>query len=325
VKKAPLTEDGFLAKVLPQLALDASVVTGPGDDCAVVRLPGAKEDLLFTVDPIVEGHHFDASATPAQIGRKAVARATSDIAAMGGRPRWILLSLLVPRGFDAGKLEKIFDSAAKTAEGFGAAVVGGDTGEGENLTLSVTVVGTVARGKALLRSGAKDGDLLFTTGKLGGNWKHGAKRHLSPHPRLDEGAFLAEKGFATAAMDLSDGLLTDLRRMMAASGTAAVVFPEALPRKRGATEEDAMAEGEDYELLFTVPSGHAGKLLATWPKDFAPLACIGAVVSTGTPPVETLPGPTRPGDLYLSRQSKIVPAPHPLPHHFAEPEGPQQT
>ena len=317
MKKAPLTEDGFLAKVLPHLASDATVATGPGDDCAVVRLPGAKEDLLFTVDPIVEGHHFDSSATDAQIGRKAVARATSDIAAMGGRPRWMLLSLLVPRGFDAGRLERIFASAAKTAAGFGAAIVGGDTGEGDKLTLSVTVIGTVARGKALLRSGARAGDALCTTGKLGGNWKHGSKRHLSPHPRLAEGAFLAETGFATAAMDLSDGLLTDLPRMMAGSGTAAVVFPEAIPRKRGATEEDAMAEGEDYELLFTVPETRLGKLLAAWPRDFAPIARIGSVVPAGTPPVEPLPAPTRPGALYLSRQGAISPAPVPRPHHFA--------
>lgn len=316
MKKAPLTEDGFLAKVLPRLAHDSTVATGPGDDCAVVRLPGAEDDLLFTVDPIVEGHHFDSSATGAQIGRKAVARATSDIAAMGGRPRWILLSLLVPRGFDAGRLVRIFVSAAKTAAGFGAAIVGGDTGEGEKLTLSVTVVGTVARGKALLRSGARAGDLLFATGALGGNWKHGSKRHLSPHPRLAEGAFLAEKGFATAAMDLSDGLLTDLPRMMAASGAAAVVCPEALPRKRGATEEDAMAEGEDYELLFAVPPERAGKLLAAWPQDFAPLARIGRVRAAGERLAEGLPS-TRAGDLYLSRRDGIVPAPRPLPHHFA--------
>lgn len=316
MKKKTLTEDGFLAKVLPRLAGDATVATGPGDDCAVVRLPGAKEDLLFTVDPIVEGHHFDSSAPPAQIGRKAVARATSDIAAMGGRPRWMLLSFLVPRGFDEARLEKIFSSAAKTAERFGAAVVGGDTGEGEKLVLSVTVAGTVARGKALLRSGARDGDLLFVTGKLGGNWKHGATRHLSPHPRLAEGGFLSENGFASAAMDLSDGLLTDLPRLMAASGAAAVVFPDALPRKRGATEGDAMAEGEDYELLFTVPAARGRKLLRAWPEAFAPIRCIGRVLAAGGRAAEDLP-PARPGGVFLHREGVCIPAPRARPHHFA--------
>ena len=316
MKAAPLTEDGFLSKVLPRLASPPSVATGPGDDCAVVRLPGAKEDLLFTVDPIVEGHHFDASATPAQIGRKAVARATSDIAAMGGRPRWMLLSLLVPRGFDAGKLEKIFLSAAKTAERFGAAIVGGDTGEGEKLVLSLTVVGTVARGKAMLRAGARDGDWLFVTGALGGNWKRGAKRHLSPHPRLAEGEFLASKRFASAAMDLSDGLLSDLPRLMAASGAAAVVFPDALPRKRGATEEDAMAEGEDYELLFAVPAARGRKLLRVWPEAFAPIRCIGRVFAAGGRAAEGLP-PARPGEVFLRREGGCIPAPRPRPHHFA--------
>jgi len=316
VKKTPLTEDGFLAKVLPRLAAGPTVAVGPGDDCAVLRLPGAKEDLLFTVDPLVAGHHFDETATPAAIGRKAVARATSDIAAMGGRPRWILLSFLVPRGFDEATSEKIFASAAKTAEKLGASIVGGDTGEGEQFVLSVTVAGTVARGKALLRSGAHPGDLLFVTGALGGNWKHGSKRHLSPHPRLAEGAFLSDKRFATAAMDLSDGLATDLPRLMAASGAAAAVFPDELPRKRGATEEDAMREGEDYELLFTVPAAKAPRLARAWPGSFAPIRCIGRVLAAGERAAEGLP-PARPGEVFLFRRGTCTPAPPPVPHHFA--------
>ena len=104
--------------------------------------------------------------------------------------------------------------------------------------------------------------------------------------------------------------------MMAASGTAAVVCPEAIPRKRGATEEDAMAEGEDYELLFAVPPERAEKLLAAWPKDFTPLARIGQVRAAGERLAEGL-SPTRAGDLYLLRRDGIVPAPRPLPHHFA--------
>jgi thiamine-monophosphate kinase len=234
------------------------VILGIGDDCAIYRSRGAAEDMLFTTDLLVEGTHFRRGThTPEDIGWKAVARGLSDIAAMGGEPRFCLVSLALAPGGDAAWVEKFYRGLLKLAAREGVPLIGGDLASGERLMCDIVVAGAVPRGAAILRSGARPGDAIYVSGELGASalglatgrgraWK----RHLRPEPRLQLGRFL--RGRASAAMDLSDGISLDLRRLCLASGLHASI--EAPPRFSGATLEQALHGGEDYELLFTAPA-----------------------------------------------------------------------
>jgi thiamine-monophosphate kinase len=237
------------------------VVLGIGDDCAIYRPRGSADDLLFTSDLIVEGSHFvRGSHTPAELGRKALARSLSDIAAMGGEPRFCLVALCVPLWLTDQQTDRFFDGILQLAAETGTVLAGGDLSHGERLVCDVTVCGAVPRGTALLRGGARPGDEIYVSGPLGGaalgfaTHKGKAwKRHRTPEPRLALGKLLREKLRATAAMDLSDGLSLDLRRLCLASGVAAEIVDP--PRFPGATFEQALHGGEDYELLFTIRPG----------------------------------------------------------------------
>lgn len=261
-----------LAKIAPGRT---DVVTGIGDDCAVVRA-GLRDpfDLLLKSDPVIEGVHFTANASAMDIGHKALGRVLSDIAAMGGEPLWFLVNLVTPGTVPVARIEGIYRGLARLARRYGVAMVGGDTSRGITLELHVFAVGRVARGKAILRSGAKAGDALYVTGSLGGS---GQGRHLRFEPRVAEGQWLAAQGWATAMMDVSDGLATDLRRMMAASGTGAVIEAVRIPiapaarrqKVQGRTPlEHALADGEDFELLFAVPARKTMDFEAAWKRAF---------------------------------------------------------
>ena len=265
------------AVVLPR---NSPVVLGIGDDCAIYRPRGSAEDLLFTTDLIVEGSHFvRGSHTPVELGRKALMRSLSDIAAMGGAPRFCLVSLCVPVWLDARQTDRFFDGVLGLAAETGTVLAGGDLSRGERLVCDVTVAGAVPRGTALRRDGARPGHDIYVSGELGGAalglsagkgkaWK----RHKNPEARLELGQFLRETLRATAAMDLSDGLSLDLRRLCLASGAAAEITEP--PRFPGARLEQALHGGEDYELLFTVRPG------TKVPAQFNGLAltCIGRIV-----------------------------------------------
>ncbi|MFB3828670.1 MAG: thiamine-phosphate kinase [Bryobacteraceae bacterium] len=234
-----------------RLPRGSRVTLGIGDDCAIYR-PRAGEELLFTTDMLLEGVHFRRQThTPSVAGRKALARALSDLAAMGGEPRFCLLSLAAndPRwiaGFLRGFL--------RYAQQVRTPLAGGDLARREPPACDVVLCGAVPPGRALRRDGARPGDAIYVSGALGGSalglaTRRGKawKRHRYPEPRLALGRFL--RGRATAAMDLSDGLSLDLHRLCLASGVAArIVEP---PRFPGATLEQALDGGEDYELLFT--------------------------------------------------------------------------
>ena len=241
-----------------KLPRGGETIVGIGDDCAVFRPRGGAEDLLFTTDLFIEDVHFRRSThTARQVGWKALARGLSDIAAMGGTPRFVLLSLAVAPWCDARWLGGFYDGLLALARREGAVLAGGDLGHAAKLACDMVVCGAVARGRALLRSGARAGDELYVSGRLGGSALGLAsrniaarKRHLRPEPRIALGQFLLRLG-ATAAMDLSDGLSLDLHRLcleskLAARITAPPVFP-------GATLAQALHGGEDYELLFAVP------------------------------------------------------------------------
>jgi thiamine-monophosphate kinase len=238
----------------------AQTVLGIGDDCAVFRpRASAAEDLLFTTDLLIENVHFRRGThRPEDLGWKALARGLSDIAAMGGEPRFCLLSLAIapwtrPRWVDA-----FYDGLLALAARERTPLVGGDVARAEILMCDIVVCGSVARGKALRRDGARAGDRIYVSGTLGGSAMGLARgrrdsswvRHARPEPRLELGRFLRTDLHATAAMDLSDGLSLDLHRLCRASGLRArIAMP---PVFAGATTDQALHGGEDYELLFTV-------------------------------------------------------------------------
>jgi len=275
--------------------------TGPGDDASSIG------KLLFTADALIEGEHFRLGEPPFLLGRKSLAVNLSDIAAMGGSPRAFLLCLGLPPGSRDRWIRRLMDGIASMARETGTSWIGGDTVRSpRGVVISITVIGE--RGRSLLtRAGARAGDGIFVTGPLGGaaagralleaGWSMGRgaravsprgpaaqrilrrnaellRAQLDPAPRLGAGRFLADRGIASAAIDLSDGLSLDLHRLCRASGTGALIHREAIPVGQAARSwaraarrdplDLALHGGEDYEILFTVPRRRE-RLLASWP------------------------------------------------------------
>ncbi|MGH7991818.1 MAG: thiamine-phosphate kinase, partial [Limisphaerales bacterium] len=211
-----MNEFDLITKLTKSLPTNQSVLTGAGDDCAVLDfgLPGKL--FLFKTDAIVEGIHFTKETAPEKIGRKALARCLSDIAAMAGTPTAALVTIGLPENFEPEFVAKIYDGLNALAEKFGVAIVGGETtANPERIFISIALLGTVSRGKQILRSGAKVGDAIFVTDELGGSL---AEKHLGFEPRIVEAHWLAENFLIHAMIDLSDGLVGDLRHVLRASG-----------------------------------------------------------------------------------------------------------
>jgi len=235
--------------------MGGDVLVGPGDDAAVVRVGG--ETLLLTVDQLVEGRHYEPGTPHARIAHKAVARSVSDVAAMGGRPRFALATAALPAGFEGAA--GLFDLMREAAGRMGCPLVGGDIAMADgpaHFTTTVIGVPHPARG-AVLRSGARVGDGVFVTGAVGGAVASG--RHLTFTPRVEEAASIVEAlGVDLHAMiDLSDGLGRDAARVARASGVRVEIDAGLVPLGEGAGDlERAVAEGEDYELFFTAAADH---------------------------------------------------------------------
>jgi thiamine-monophosphate kinase len=286
-----MNEFELIERLTKSLPTNEKVVAGAGDDCAVLDLGVPDKLILFKTDAIVEGIHFTRETPPEKIGRKALARCFSDIAAMAGTPSAALVTIALPENFDAEFVAKIYDGLNAPAEKFGVAIVGGETTTNpERILISIALLGTVSRGKQVLRSGAKAGDAIFVTGELGGSL---AEKHLEFEPRLAEANWLAKHFLVHAMIDLSDGLAGDLRHILKASGVGAELLKAAIPISRGAklaarknssakpAFAAALTDGEDFELLFTTASKNAVKLLDAWKKKFPKLklSCIGKIVS----------------------------------------------
>ena len=279
-------ENQLLRKILPRLPRRPDTVVGPGDDCAVVRVPDSPDDWLFTTDPVIERRHFLPSTPARLVGRKAIARAVSDIAAMGGTPLWILIDLVAPAATPFARIQGLYAGMIAAAKKWDLGILGGDTAEGDTLELHITGVGRLPRGIAVLRSGARPGDLVYVTGALGGAYLPGNRHHLLFDPRLEAGRFLAAGKFATAMMDLSDGIAADLPRLLDASKCGVRLDAAAIPLSRAARKtaqplRHALCDGEDFELLFTVAPRQRARFAAAWKKKFPqlPATCIGAVLA----------------------------------------------
>ncbi|MBX3463503.1 MAG: thiamine-phosphate kinase [Planctomycetes bacterium] len=258
-----MDERTFVQGLARWFAGDRRLPVGIGDDAAVVRNPTGSSVLCC--DPVVEGVHFTAAAPLHLVGRKAVNRNLSDLAAMGAVPDWLLVSLVLPRGLAAARRRQLLQGLRAAARQGRCQVVGGDVAVHDGpLVVTVTAIGHLA-GRALTRAGARPGDTLHVTGPLGGA---AAGHHLRFRPALREGAWLARHGAVHAAMDVSDGLLLDLATLLHASGgLGAELFADAVPirtaarrRARGDHERAlraALGDGEDHVLLWTQAHGRA--------------------------------------------------------------------
>jgi thiamine-monophosphate kinase len=272
----PLAEKALISR-LRQAARrrNGRLVTGIGDDCAVLRWPSG-EDALVTTDFSLEGIHFRREWHPPEVvGHRCLTRGLSDIAAMGGNPVVAFLSLALPRNLSQNWVDRFLKGFLALADEFKVSLAGGDTAESPaGILADIMVLGSVPTGKAILRSSAHPGDRIYVTGELGGasaglqKLFAGQKvrpqdfpRHFHPVPRVSIGRFLRERGLANAMIDLSDGLSTDLAHICEESAVGAEILATAIPRAtigRDGNEVEphhALHGGDDYELLFTAPRG----------------------------------------------------------------------
>jgi len=302
-----MREDKLIAKIGrlagKSQAWPRSGLLGIGDDAALWR-PRPGYEAILTCDWFLEDTHFlRQKHPPDSVGWKSLARAVSDVAAMGGVPVCFLLSLALPVSLSGRWLDEFLCGLHRAARRLRCALAGGDTTRSEQVLISTTVVGQIPRGEAVLRSGAQPGDRLFVSGRLGeaeaglqlvrklpkdsASGDPLRKKHLYPEPRLKLGRWLAEKHLASAMMDLSDGLSTDLPRLCAASSVGATINTAALPlarlsanplHKKLDTHQLALHGGDDYELLFTVPARKVRQI----PSSFRglPIAAIGEITKT---------------------------------------------
>jgi|JI6StandDraft_1071083.scaffolds.fasta_scaffold11681_3 thiamine-monophosphate kinase len=246
---ADIGEDALVRRITAKLKTDASVLLGPGDDCAVVNGPGRGEKLVLKTDTIVEGVHFTPDTPPKLIGRKAMARVLSDFAAMAAIPRHALVTLIAPPSTPVKRVLDLYAGMSQLADEFDVRIVGGETSSGSQLVITVSMSGTVPKKKCVTRSGARAGDHIFVTGTLGGSIKG---KHLKFQPLVREAQTIARLIKPTAMMDLSDGLAKDLPRLADQCGLGYELELDSLPCTPGCNEEQALNDGEDYELLLTI-------------------------------------------------------------------------
>ncbi len=247
-----LGENAVLSRLLPSLPANEALLIGPGDDCAVVERNNEWDSLLKT-DVVVEGVHFTPQTPPPLIGRKALARALSDIAAMGGIPEHALITILVHPSRSMELLEGVYAGINALAAQFGVSIAGGETSSlpYDGLVINVALTGKVEKNRAILRSRGEPGDILCVSGPLGGSFP--SERHLTFTPRLELARALVQASVPVKAMmDLSDGLGTDLPRLAQASHCSFDVDFSCIPCHEGCDVRQAICDGEDYELLMSI-------------------------------------------------------------------------
>ena len=270
-------EFGLIERLKRFQNLSRQVVQGIGDDAAVLKYDATRYQL-FTTDMMVEGGHFLRSMCPEEVGYKALAVNISDIAAMGGIPRSAVISLGVPATCDVEYVRGLYAGLYRLARRFGVSVVGGDTVASDKVIINVALLGVVEKKKLVLRSGAKPGDVICVTGSLGNSFKSG--RHLTFVPRVKEARFLVDHFKPSSMMDISDGLAGDLGHILRQSHASAILDERFIPVHKDATLDQALFEGEDFELVFTLSARKAERLAQSRRGDFR-FFPIGVIVPGG--------------------------------------------
>ena len=282
MKLRNLGEDRLLNRLLAGLPLGKAVAVGPGDDCALVAIHDRRKLLVLKVDCGVEGVHFLRGTSASDVGWKAMMRPLSDFAATSAVPHFALITVIVPEQTKVAWIKQLYRGLRRAARRFDVSIVGGETSStpGE-IAISTSVIGFVEKHRAVSRRGGKPGDDLFVTGRLGGALR---QKHLQFIPRIVESRWLTENFSIHAMMDLSDGLGADLPRLARASKVGFKLDTENLPLTGGAKINDAISEGEDYELLFAISPRDRNRLEREWKKRFPrlPLTPIGSLSRLST-------------------------------------------
>ncbi|MFR9627690.1 MAG: thiamine-phosphate kinase [Rikenellaceae bacterium] len=273
-------------------ALPTNSFEGIGDDCAIFEM--GEEALLFTSDMLIERVHFLRDATsPYDLGRKSLAVNLSDVAAMGAQPIATLLSLSIPKELTGGWIEEFMRGYTELSAEHGVALIGGDTTSAKtDLGVNVTAIGRCAKSNVKRRSAAKDGDVIFVSGLLGGSGagladilegrydSREAMIHKRPSARVLEGVWLGGRSEVNAMMDISDGVASDLRHILKASSVGAQIELSQIPHSDSVTLQQALCSGEDYELLFTVAAEEAQAIELDYQRHFGKsLYPIGKIVA----------------------------------------------
>jgi thiamine-monophosphate kinase len=279
--------------ITKKLPLDNSVIVGPGDDCAVLDLGFADEFLLFKTDAVVESIHFEPCTPPEKIGRKAIGRCLSDIAAMGGKPLYAVVTMGLTSSFELDFVQRLYEGLNALALKYHVSIVGGETTETPAKTfISVAMIGSVQKNRCVYRRGAKPGDLILVTGELGGSI-YG--KHLDFEPRIAEAIWLTQNFKINSMIDISDGLASDLRHILSASAVGAELDAEKIPISSAVSEKvketfvtqnissklyAALCDGEDFELLFTIDKKYQDELIMKWHVAFPDLklSIIGRII-----------------------------------------------
>ncbi len=249
-KLKDIGEFGLINRIAEkEKVLDKEVILGIGDDAAVIKYKKGRY-LLLTTDMLIEGVHFNKKATPFQIGWKALATNISDIAAMGGIPKYALVSLGLKKEISVKFVDEIYRGIRTLAKKFKVTILGGDTVSSPKIVVNIVLSGEVEKNYLTLRKGAQIGDKIYITGALGGSI---LGKHLSFIPRVKEARYLVKNLHPTSMIDISDGLLSDLKRICEASEVGAKIYQKKIPLSKEAVSlENALTAGEDFELLFTV-------------------------------------------------------------------------
>ena len=273
-----LGEDAVVRAITSKLPKGSDVRVGVGDDCAVIGARNGRVWSLLKTDAMIEGVHFLPEAEPRRVGWKALCRAISDIAAMGGTPQHALITIALSPKTPLRWVEDFYDGLKAAAKQHGTSIVGGETSRSPGPAfINISLTGTVHRRNCVLRSGGAPGDILFVTGTLGGSL---AGKHFDFSPRVSEAQFLASKARPSAMMDISDGLAMDLPRLAQASGCSFHVDMAQIPKTPGCTLQQALSDGEDFELLFALSPRKARRLASQWRGAFpdVPLTRIGKLL-----------------------------------------------
>jgi|SRR5580704_14398982 thiamine-monophosphate kinase len=271
-------EDALLASLLAELPAARKLI---GGDCAVVEFSGAKDLLVLKTDCVVEKIHFQPTTDPELVGWKAMMRPLSDFAAVSAVPRFALVTLIVPATRSTSWVKKLYRGLKRAASPFDVTIVGGETSATRGaIVISVSVSGFVEKNRWVSRRGGRKGDDLFVTGKLGGSLRG---KHLRFVPRIEASRWLTKNFRVRAMIDLSDGLGADLPRLARASRLGFKIDKDSLPLAPDAKIDNAISDGEDYELLFAISPRDRARLERAWRKKFPklPLTRIGFLAQRG--------------------------------------------